>query len=110
MFSRISSNVARSYLPRCASSGRESRWAGGQQLDRPGGEHWRWTFGQVVDLWGSSVDPKYTGDSLQTIWSSTKNLTSLALAMLVDQGLLAYSDRWWPGLSPLPGQGVQALA
>ena len=31
---------------------------------------------------------------LQTIWSSTKNLTSLAVAMLVDQGFLNFSDRF----------------
>ena len=30
----------------------------------------------------------------QTIWSSTKNLTSLAVAMLVDQGYLNFSDRF----------------
>jgi len=48
---------------------------------------------QVVDLWASRDDPSYSGDSLQTIWSSTKNLTSLAVAMLVDQGFLNFSDR-----------------
>ena len=30
----------------------------------------------------------------QTIWSSTKNLTALAMACLVDRGLLSYSDKW----------------
>lgn len=29
----------------------------------------------------------------QTIWSSTKNLTALAMACLVDRGLLSYSDK-----------------
>ena len=36
---------------------------------------------------------------MQTIWSSTKNLTALAMAMMVDKGLLAYSDpvvKHWP--------------
>ena len=54
---------------------------------------------EVVDLWASSVSPSYSGDSMQTIWSSTKNLTALAMAMMVDRGLLAYSDRvakHWP--------------
>ena len=54
---------------------------------------------KVVDLWASSVDPSYSGDSIQTIWSSTKNLTAIAMAMLVDRGLLCYSDRvakHWP--------------
>ena len=39
----------------------------------------------VVDLWGSVEDKSYTGDTLQQIWSSTKNLTALAVAMLVDR-------------------------
>ena len=30
----------------------------------------------------------------QTIWSSTKNLTALAMACLVDRGLLSYSDKY----------------
>ena len=53
----------------------------------------------MVDLWGSVADPEYDGDTLQTIWSSTKNLTALAVAMLVDRGLLAYTDlvtKHWP--------------
>ena len=53
----------------------------------------------VVDLWGSMSDPGYDGDSLQTIWSSTKNLTALGVAMLVDRGLLSYGDKvtkHWP--------------
>ena len=52
-----------------------------------------------MDLWGSVADPEYDGDTLQTIWSSTKNLTALAVAMLVDRGLLAYTDlvtQHWP--------------
>ena len=39
----------------------------------------------VVDLWGSVTDQSYTGDTVQQIWSSTKNLTALAVAMLVDR-------------------------
>ena len=53
----------------------------------------------MVDLWASSCSQTYTGDTLQTIWSSTKNLTSLAVAMLVDLNLLTYSDpiaKHWP--------------
>ena len=52
-----------------------------------------------MDLWGSSSDPGYDGDSMQTIWSSTKNLTALGVAMLVDRGLLDYRDKvtkHWP--------------
>ena len=74
----------------------------------------------MVDLWASRDDPGYSGDSLQvffffkvnklkskphesidyspqTIWSSTKNLTSLAIAMLVDKKLLKFSDRYAMG-------------
>ena len=39
----------------------------------------------VVDLWCSVEDQDYTGDTIQQIWSSTKNLTALAVAMLVDR-------------------------
>ena len=53
----------------------------------------------IIDLWGSVSDPGYDGDSLQTIWSSTKNLAALGVAMLVDRGLLDYGDKvtkYWP--------------
>ena len=54
----------------------------------------------VIDLWGSVSDPGYDGDSLQTIWSSTKNLSALGVAMLVDRGSISYRDKitkHWPG-------------
>ena len=57
------------------------------------------TIYKIVDLWGSVSDPGYDGDSLQTIWSSTKNLTALGMAMLVDRGLLSHGDKvtkHWP--------------
>ena len=53
----------------------------------------------VVDLWGSVSDPDYDGDTLQTVWSSTKNLAALGMAMMVDRGLLQYGDKitkHWP--------------
>ena len=53
----------------------------------------------VVDLWGSVSDPDYDGDTLQTVWSSTKNLAALGVAMMVDGGLLQYGDKitkHWP--------------
>ena len=58
------------------------------------------TFYKIVDLWGSVSDPGYDGDSLQTIWSSTKNLAALGVAMLVDRGTISYGDKitkHWPG-------------
>jgi len=63
----------------------------------------------VVDLWASRDDPSYSGDSIQTIWSSTKNLTSLAVAMLVDQKLLNFSDRiskHWPEFGALGKEDI----
>ena len=53
----------------------------------------------VVDLWCSVEDPSYTGATVQQIWSSTKNLTALAVAMLVDRKVCSYDDKisqHWP--------------
>ena len=52
-----------------------------------------------MDLWGSVSDPAYDGDTLQTVWSCGKNLAAVAVACLVDRGLLAYTDlvtKHWP--------------
>ena len=38
-----------------------------------------------MDLWGSASDPSYTADTLTTVFSSTKSLTAIAMASLVDQ-------------------------
>ena len=54
---------------------------------------------RVVDIWGSVTDPAYSGDTLTTVFSSTKSLTAIALASLHDRGLLSYRDRisqHWP--------------
>ncbi len=49
---------------------------------------------KVVDLWcSSSGDPNYDGDSLTLLFSSTKSLTSIMVATLVDQGLITYGDK-----------------
>ena len=53
----------------------------------------------VVDLWSSSSLPSYTGDTLTNVFSSTKSVTSIVMACLVDQGLIEYSDKiskHWP--------------
>jgi len=53
----------------------------------------------VIDLWASTENQSYNGNTMQTIWSSTKNLTALAIAMLVDRNLMDYSDlviKHWP--------------
>ncbi len=55
---------------------------------------------KVADLWGSSVgNESYSGDSIQTIFSSTKTVTSVVFACLVDKGLLDYGEKvttYWP--------------
>lgn len=57
----------------------------------------------VVDLWGGFKDgartQPWTRDTLANIWSSTKALTALAVALLVDRGVLQYEDKVasvWP--------------
>ena len=54
----------------------------------------------VVDLWGS-VNPEdnFNGDSLINAFSSTKCLTAIALAKLVELDLLEYDSpiaNYWP--------------
>merc|ERR1712130_1069288 len=54
---------------------------------------------KVVDLWGSIKDKDFSGDSITNVFSSTKSLAAIALASLVDRGLLNYSDKiskHWP--------------
>lgn len=57
----------------------------------------------VVDLWGGSADGKrtrpWTRDTLANVWSSTKGITAVAVAMCVERGLVRYEDRvaqHWP--------------
>lgn len=55
----------------------------------------------VVDLWASKNNT-FTADTLVNIFSSGKTLETLALAHLVDQGLLDYNariSRYWPEFS-----------
>ena len=42
----------------------------------------------VVDLWGSMADTQlaFTGDTVTNVFSSTKSLTAICIAMLVDTG------------------------
>ena len=57
----------------------------------------------VVDLWGGHSDAAETKpwarDTLINVWSASKGITSIALAMLVDQGRISYDDtvaKHWP--------------
>jgi CubicO group peptidase (beta-lactamase class C family) len=58
---------------------------------------------RVVDLWGGWADGARTRpweeDTLVNIWSATKGATAVAVAVLVDRGLIGYDDlvtRVWP--------------
>ncbi|RDW83082.1 beta-lactamase-2 [Coleophoma crateriformis] len=57
----------------------------------------------VVDLWGGYADADRTRpwneDTVVTVFSSTKNVTSLAILMLVERNLLSIDDKvakYWP--------------
>jgi len=57
----------------------------------------------VVDLWGGHRDAAeqiaWTPDTLVNVWSTTKGVTAIALARLVDQGRIDYAApvaRYWP--------------
>ncbi|HEY3951562.1 serine hydrolase domain-containing protein [Phenylobacterium sp.] len=57
----------------------------------------------VVDLWGGWRDAEqttpWTPDTLVNVWSTTKGVTAIAVARLVDQGWLDYAApvaRYWP--------------
>ena len=63
----------------------------------------------VVNLWHSINNPAYTKDTLTNIFSCSKNLTSIAMAMLHDKGLLRYDARiqeYWPEFS---GEGKEEI-
>ena len=55
---------------------------------------------KVVDLWRSAAsDATFSPDSLVNVFSSGKSLETIAIASLVDRGLLDYGDRidqHWP--------------
>lgn len=57
----------------------------------------------VVDLWGGHRDAErrtpWTPDTLVNVWSTTKGVTAIALAKLVDRGLVDYAApvaTYWP--------------
>lgn len=74
----------------------------------------------VVDLWGGHMDAAqtkpWTRDTVVNVWSVTKGITALAIAMAVDQGLLEYDQplaRYWPEFGARGKGGVtlgQALS
>ncbi len=66
----------------------------------------------VVDVWASAAGSRnagYNGDSLQIVCSSTKSLSALAVASLVDRGLIRYGDGVvdaWPEFGKYRKEGV----
>lgn len=65
---------------------------------------------RVVDLWASAIgDTDFSADTLVNVFSSGKSLEAIALASLVDKGLLDYNARiidYWPAFG---GSGKAAL-
>jgi CubicO group peptidase (beta-lactamase class C family) len=55
----------------------------------------------VIDLHGGAAghDKAWSGDTLVNIWSATKGIVAIAVAMLVDEGRLSYDApiaKYWP--------------
>ncbi len=57
----------------------------------------------VVDVWGGAADAAGTKpwarDTLVNVWSASKGVVAIAVAMLVDRGLISYDDpvsKYWP--------------
>ncbi|MFT3988879.1 serine hydrolase domain-containing protein [Aestuariivirga sp.] len=57
----------------------------------------------VVDLWGGHADAArqraWQRDTLVNVWSVTKGIMAIAMAMMVERGRLDYAapvSRWWP--------------
>ena len=68
---------------------------------------------KVVDLWGGFTDPEMTqpwqADTLVNVYSTTKGMAALALAVLVDEGKLNYADtvsKHWPEFGAAGKQNV----
>ncbi|HKZ73850.1 MAG TPA: serine hydrolase domain-containing protein [Steroidobacteraceae bacterium] len=68
---------------------------------------------RVVDLWGGIADPQrptpWTADMLVNVYSTTKGIAALCLAMLVDRGLVRYEDTMasiWPQFAQAGKSGV----
>ncbi|OBF80750.1 serine hydrolase [Mycobacterium sp. 852002-51163_SCH5372311] len=68
----------------------------------------------VVDMWGGYVDRaktrQWNQDTIVNVFSSTKNITSLAALLLIDRGLLdpyAPVAKYWPEFAANGKQDVQ---
>eukprot|EP00090_Calanus_glacialis_P014614 TRINITY_DN23439_c0_g1_i1.p1 TRINITY_DN23439_c0_g1~~TRINITY_DN23439_c0_g1_i1.p1 ORF type:complete len:422 (-),score=98.83 TRINITY_DN23439_c0_g1_i1:67-1332(-) len=67
----------------------------------------------VIDLYASLYDSSsYTGDTLSNVFSSTKSLTAICMARMVDNGLLDYNEKiskYWPEFAQ-NGKGETTVA
>ncbi|KAL7794463.1 beta-lactamase/transpeptidase-like protein [Trichoderma ceciliae] len=68
----------------------------------------------IVDIWGGYADEECTrpweSDTIVGVWSSTKGVTSLALLMLIDRGLVDANEkvaRYWPEFAANGKQNVE---
>jgi CubicO group peptidase (beta-lactamase class C family) len=68
----------------------------------------------VVDIWGGHVDSgktkEWTSDTIVSLWSSTKTVTSLAALILVERGLLdvfAPVAKYWPEFAANGKQDIE---
>ncbi|RFU82082.1 hypothetical protein TARUN_162 [Trichoderma arundinaceum] len=68
----------------------------------------------VVDIWGGFIDEECTrpweSDTIVGVWSSTKGVTSLALLMLIDRGLVdanAKVAQYWPEFAANGKQDIE---
>ncbi|TPL49754.1 serine hydrolase domain-containing protein [Mesorhizobium sp. B2-4-6] len=89
--------------PRFAGVRDAFAWCFAQGLEHGGGVSVVIHGRTVVDLWGGHADAARTcpwrRDTLVNVWSSTKGVVALAIAMLVERGKLDYAApvaRYWP--------------
>jgi CubicO group peptidase (beta-lactamase class C family) len=68
---------------------------------------------KVVDLWGGHCAPdgakEWTADTLVNVYSTTKGMGSLALAILADEGKIDYNEKvctYWPEFGAAGKQSV----
>ncbi|NND68465.1 MAG: beta-lactamase family protein, partial [Halioglobus sp.] len=65
---------------------------------------------KVVDLWAcDGENPGFSPDSLVNVFSSGKSLEAIAVASLVDKGLLDYDApiaQYWPEFAAAGKEGV----
>src|SRR4030095_2175009 len=67
----------------------------------------------VVDLWGGHIDREggrpWQRDTLVTLWSTTKGIAAICVALLVDRGVVRYEDKvavHWPEFAAAGKAGV----